>query len=336
MKTINFIIWANFLVIALISGMFLNCSVDTILGQVILEADQQAEPLFVLKNVRAITVSGTLSNPKWSTDGTKIAYESQYGIWVMDEDGSNLKQITTATGIGWSFAWMPGSENIVYIYREYKRIEGRMNVTAFLQIVNIINGDIKPVYSARYLQAPIVSSDGFIWTRSRDNRKNIMFDNTGNEFTGIKKEKIVFLNEEDELVLSNMDGTEEKVLSQDRIINFSLSPDGTHIVGDDIDWNIGIITININSGSTIELGEGNEPTWSPDGNYILYNISKDDGHRLLESELFVIKADGTGKTQLTFTPDEIELHASWSPDGKNIVYYSENSGRIFLADIVKN
>ena len=179
MKTINFIIWANFLVIALISGMFLNCSVDTILGQVILEADQQAEPLFVLKNVHAITGSDNFSNPKWSPDGTKIEFSSS-GIWVMDKDGSNLKKVTDESGTGWRFAWMPGSENIVYKYREYKRIEGRMNVTAYLKIVNIINSDIKYVYSARYLQAPIVSSDGYIWTRSRDNRQNIMFDNTGN------------------------------------------------------------------------------------------------------------------------------------------------------------
>lgn len=67
---------------------------------------------------------------------------------------------------------------------------------------------------------------------------------------------------------------------------------------------------------------------SPDGERILYGVSyysieQDKGNR----ELFLMNADGSGKLQLTATP-ESEFNAVWHPDGERIVYLSSASGDV--------
>ncbi len=67
---------------------------------------------------------------------------------------------------------------------------------------------------------------------------------------------------------------------------------------------------------------------SPDGEKILYgvsyyNIEQNKGNR----ELFVMNIDGSGKTQLTETPQN-EFNAIWHPDGNQIVYLSTASGNV--------
>jgi dipeptidyl aminopeptidase/acylaminoacyl peptidase len=65
---------------------------------------------------------------------------------------------------------------------------------------------------------------------------------------------------------------------------------------------------------------------SPAGERILfgvtyYSIEQDKSNR----ELFVMNADGSGKVQLTSTPEN-EFNAIWHPDGKRIVYLAPDDG----------
>jgi Tol biopolymer transport system component len=60
------------------------------------------------------------------------------------------------------------------------------------------------------------------------------------------------------------------------------------------------------------------PAWSPDGQWILYGDSDNGGHI---KNLYKIRPDGTGKTQLTFVslPDRFDASRAWTPDGTAIV-----------------
>ncbi len=67
---------------------------------------------------------------------------------------------------------------------------------------------------------------------------------------------------------------------------------------------------------------------SPDGQKILYGVSyysieQNSSNR----ELFLMNADGSGKTQLT-TTSQSEFNAIWHPDGERIVYLSSASGDV--------
>ena len=73
---------------------------------------------------------------------------------------------------------------------------------------------------------------------------------------------------------------------------------------------------DLQGSGTKVLGEGTDPAWSPDGGRIAFSRAV-GGH----AHVFVMKADGTDATQITYGPDD-DVHPSWSPDGSALVFCS--------------
>lgn len=73
--------------------------------------------------------------------------------------------------------------------------------------------------------------------------------------------------------------------------------------------------------SLTDCGLNWAPSWSPDGSKIVYastcNQNGDNSNG--DAEIWLMNADGSGKTQLTFTEDW-EDSPHWSPDGQHLVY----------------
>ncbi len=69
-----------------------------------------------------------------------------------------------------------------------------------------------------------------------------------------------------------------------------------------------------------------EPAWSPDGSTIAF-VSKRSGN----SDLYTMRADGSGTRRLTSTKDD-DGQPSWAPDGKRIVFSRGSPGRLFVMD----
>lgn len=65
------------------------------------------------------------------------------------------------------------------------------------------------------------------------------------------------------------------------------------------------------------------PQLSPDGKWILCTGSSvSEKEKQPNTDIFVIRTDGTGFTQLTYHPGN-DLSAIWAPDGKNIYFISQ-------------
>jgi len=130
-----------------------------------------------------------------------------------------------------------------------------------------------------------------------------------------------------QLVMERADGSQKRELTSGPLNSGfpSWSPDGKHIVyrvwaRDQRSLRI----LNLDDGKSTQLTSGNDnfPKWSPLGDRIAF--TRETGGT--ESyDLFTVRPDGTGLTQLTHAPGN-DAHSAWSPDGKYIVFSSARLG----------
>jgi Tol biopolymer transport system component len=85
---------------------------------------------------------GFASYPRWSPDGSKIAFAGQTSntdrvqLWIMDADGGNPRRLTT-TGVLDFFSWHPDGGAIAYT--RYDRYDPSL-VNGTIWIVDIASG----------------------------------------------------------------------------------------------------------------------------------------------------------------------------------------------------
>jgi TolB protein len=114
--------------------------------------------------------------------------------------------------------------------------------------------------------------------------------------------------------------------------------DGTHCFnpyGFVIVCNSQIFTKNVDLSGRLRLSDDTaydyDPNWSPDGSKIVFATNRDEPHPIdcqftydCNVEIYVMNADGTGRTRLTNGPGE-DRWPAWSPDGAKIVFSSNRA-----------
>src|SRR5678816_1579948 len=78
-----------------------------------------------------------------------------------------------------------------------------------------------------------------------------------------------------------------------------------------------IARVNPDGTGLTFLGQGGQPTWSPDFKKIAFTATASGGG------IFTMNADGTGRTQVTFGPSDTD--PSWSKDGTKIAFARKGS-----------
>jgi Tol biopolymer transport system component len=107
------------------------------------------------------------------------------------------------------------------------------------------------------------------------------------------------------------------------------SPDGRHIAfASDRNGNYDIFIIRDDGKGirqlTNDLVDETSPTWSPDARRILF-LSRKDGIKpqsnfVVATDIFSMNADGTQQVNLTHSPAVYDEWASWSPDGRRLLF----------------
>ena len=105
-----------------------------------------------------------------------------------------------------------------------------------------------------------------------------------------------------------------------------ISPDGKKVAFEIIGGNMQVY--DLTTFQLSDLGQGNRPKWSPNGKWLVYEITKDDGHTVTSSDLFMIRPQGTDKRRLTNTPNVHEMRASFFKNGSSIIYDTDLLGEI--------
>jgi Tol biopolymer transport system component len=133
-----------------------------------------------------------------------------------------------------------------------------------------------------------------------------------------------------EIYVMNADGSGITRLTYNGVKDWdpSWSPDGSHIayVSYDVNWEI--FSMHTSGYGRVNLtnrpGRDWDPCWSPDGTKIAFSskLYGDDFH------IWVMNADGSEQTQLTFGDSVDDTDPSWSPDGTRIAFESNRDGDI--------
>jgi len=312
--------------------MFLKNLVFTLISLVGLASSLSAQnrPAFAAKATPLTPAGQQFVQPVWSPDGTLIAMagKNYRGIWLMNADGSGLRQLTDAIASGYRFSWSSDSKELVTRQFEYRK-RRRLNT---IHVYDIVTGD-----SRRVATSPSTIAGLPRWSANNSSiiyltHKGLQKVSSGR--TGEKPgSRMTFYNEQSSLLFldTRLSVAARLTPTGGTYLNAALSPDGQKIAFELLGGNLYVV--NADGTDLTDLGPGERPSWSPDSDWLTYMITEDDGHRFLGSDILIIRPDGTGKRNLTNTGLLLEMNPNWSPDGRQIVFDERRSGRIYSLEV---
>lgn len=118
-----------------------------------------------------------------------------------------------------------------------------------------------------------------------------------------------------------------KIGSGDRFFGAVVSADGDKVAFQGLTTGIHVYVRS--TGTLRYVGPGTAPTWSPDGSRLAFEVTEDDGHDIVASDLYVYNFAADRVTQLTATDRVIERRPSFSPDGVSIAF-DDNTGGVLV------
>jgi Tol biopolymer transport system component len=227
--------------------------------------------------------------PNWLPDGHHIVFSkrdaSQADLFVMNDDGSNLKQITTTPSLDETDpAYSPDGTRLVF---ESARPGGAVDI-----LTMGADGTNTRVLTGGHGNnlSPAWSPDG----------KQIVFA-SDREGTGFGVYRM------------NADGSAiERLANAASDASPRYSPDGRKVA-----FHLGrdLTVLDLTSKRTRPLAEGTHLAWSPDGTRMAFT-SWQSGR----GEICTMKLDGADRRVLVSMPGYNAVAPRWSPDGTRIVF----------------
>jgi len=272
--------------------------------------------------------------PIWSSTGNYIACtgEGYRGIWLLHLHTRELRQLSDASSAGFGMCWSADGRSLAARISKFQGWR-RANAIQLFDVESQTAWLVCPFQNAS-LGLPAWSyDDSRIYVTVKN--KLQAFD-TGKRNTALKKaapQTIAYLKGDELNFYHPITTTSLKKLSDQRVINLTTSPDGSRIAFEMMGGPLCVM--NSDARGLVELGDGHRPQWSPDGQHLVYMITQDDGHRIVSSDLCVIKTDGSEKQQLTQTMGSLEMNPCWSPDGNQIAYDDAGDGAIYILTLVR-
>jgi uncharacterized protein (TIGR03437 family) len=206
---------------------------------------------------------GTL--PSWSPDGTRLAFESDYTIVVINADGTGRRTLPIRKSYPTTPTWSPDGTQIAYA------------ATGGVYIINADGTGEKQI--TQFPALPIAGT-----MRWSPDGKRLLY--TSNKVYTV-----------------NIDGSDNRRLTPADVANdlqAAWSPDGTKIVfssNRDTRPNSNIYIINADGSGLKRLTYSDQreifPTWSPDGSTIIFSR---------DADLYVMNPDGSGQRPLGNSP----------------------------------
>lgn len=276
-------------------------------------------------------VAGNYSNPLWSPDGRYISFTGaeQNGIFTITTDGKNFTELTADGGAGYKYVWSLDNKHIVY---RGTRFEGSQR-QQYISVVSVADKKKDLLVTRNRLQPPFwfYYQGGKKAAYVADDRLSLSelykTEKPGAvSFSDIENINVFFYYKEGQIYMLKEGGSLENakgIQGMDPVV----SPDRKKFIYS----KDGLLRLRTyGNDNEIILGNGSHPSWAPDGSQIVYQKTKDDGHQMISSDLYIMNVGNLKSFALTATDALYEVNPSWSPDGKSIVFNDEKEGGIYI------
>jgi TolB protein len=304
---------------------------------------------FATKKLTDLTPGGTGDDwrPRWSPDGRRIAFANAYRsfhVFVVNADGSGLRQLTFDSGWQIEPTWSPDGTKIAYTAWPNQRSDIFVMDADGSNVRDLTNTPRSMETQASWSPSGIAfrsdrdGTDG-VYTMGPDGSRprRLSARNTFEGDPNFSRDgrRLVFMSGREArsgiTVTSPVTGFDKTLTSGPWFdTDPAWSPDGKQLafarspsrsVSD-------IYRMNASGGQVRNLTRGRglnwDPTWSPDGTRIAFVRFEAFG-----AQIWVMNANGTKQRALTST-GSWNNHPSWSPDGSRIVYSALRNGNYDL------
>jgi len=274
--------------------------------------------------------------------------DGNHEIYVVQSDGSDLRNLTNHAGDDGSLGfggWSPDGSKIVFASTREgvsKLFTINADGSGLTRLTNDERGDTDPVWSPdgqriafrRGRDTGPTTTE--LWVMNADASNQLrLTDNTthesGHEWspdgTRLVFRRGQFLSNQDVYII-NRDGSGETLLTTSDALGGRArwSPDGTRIVfASAVDGNAELYTIKPDGSGVTRLTTSTapaintEPEWSPDGSMLAYSRCT-TALGTLQCQVYTIRSDGTGDTNVSNDASVTEISAVWSPDGTRLAF----------------
>jgi len=265
--------------------------------------------------------------PKWSPTGENIAAagENFGSIWFYNLKTERWQKLVEQNGVGWDFDWSPDSRKIAFRANTFKN---RRKLTT-IKYVDISSRKIEKVTDEnRNFSTPKWISNTAIAFLHNDEYKTNTVVNQQLNMTekNFPMQNVCLFSEKG--MYTKIGDTQAQLLAplKGQTLYASFSPLENIVLFQKPGSKI--FTFEEQTETIKFITEGEMPAWSPDGKSIVFANPKDDGYRIISSDILVCDQNGKNQHQLTGTDDELEMRPNWSPDGKQIA--CDSNGKIIL------
>ncbi|HHM23467.1 MAG TPA: hypothetical protein ENJ23_00325 [Bacteroidetes bacterium] len=317
-------------------------------GWAVLFLSTQARPQqFAVSSEAPITADSLfLMQPRVSPDGFWIAAAGPNfaGIALLDSTGSLIRWLTRAEGAGYAFSW---SEDGRYLLTRLYRTENRRRFAAAV-LISVPDGRITQLSGwTRRLRPPRWTVAGECAYFEEADRLHVQWPRPVS--ARVQWERYLYARYPDRFfsLFLMLRQEREGVLLQDprgvfsgripavggALLEGRFSPDGARLALEVAGR--GLLLCDVKSGSVSALGRWEDVAWHPRGHLLAAVKSTSDGLVEHSAELFLLDVATGRSLQLTHTPDILEHHPGWFPDGKTLVCGDSRSGRLYRIRLVR-
>ncbi len=289
-----------------------------------------------VKNIKLIslevltdTAEGRFYHPSFSNEGQRIFFTSQNykGIWYYSFSSRIVTQLSDANGIGYKFAVGNSCKKIYYRLKVRSGYKRKVNYSIAEQDVG--SKKITILVSSKGRISPPVIIDKNTLLYFKKGKIHLIDLITKAEKSGDESTNLILSLDNKLVKVKRGKVTRVDTAKSFEILYAAKSPVSEVIVSEVKGKGL---FINNSNGKTVQIKDGLQPAWSPDGRMLAFVKEKSDGMKISESKIFIAVLPSLKEFNLLADKNILASDPAWSPDGKKLVFNSDE-GEIILASL---